>query len=324
MNRIAITALALSPFPFLASLVGFGIAYETPMGSLIGDLFIFVPLGFLAFSKRTAIVPAARRFLLFALGSVILLAPAIALHFGPQMSSNSGSSNAIRLDPLDHPMPADGAAVLRGLKVKDGIMILKNAAGREKMDPSPFSACDYLEWFYPPSHFADENGHGIDFKLTGNNLLHFQDDDGSSANVQWTGSQFVLASAQSAAPSVPVGYPSASSVRAGKIGDLLIILVPMLALVLVTFFVWRQVQEFGPPPVSMIFSGILQVLGMLILSFALLNAPDHGDEVSAGLLALFLVCAGGSSVIGVAVLSWKLLRLRVDERTVMEEGLRGA
>jgi hypothetical protein len=42
---------------------------------------------------------------------------------------------------------------------------------------------DYLEWFYPPSHFNDENGRGVDFKLAGNDLLHFQDDEGSYADV---------------------------------------------------------------------------------------------------------------------------------------------
>ena len=312
MNRISIILLALSPYLVLGCLAGFGIAYESPMGSLIGDPFVFGPLAYLALSIQAAITPTARRFLRLALAAGILLIAGIALHFAPQMSSNSGSSTAIRLDAPDHPMPADGAAVLRGLHVKDGIMILKNAAGRENTDPSPFSACDYLDWFYPPSHFSDEDGHGIDFKLTGNNLLHFQDDDGSYADVQWTGSQFVLAASQSAGHVAPVGYPSAAAARAAKIGDLLIVLAPMLAWLLVTFFVQKQIQEFAPPRGSLVLSAVLQVLGMLILSFAVLNAPDHGDEVSAGLLALFVVGAGACSVIGLIVLSWSLVRLRVE------------
>jgi hypothetical protein len=313
MNRLATILLALSPIAFLGWIGACAAGVDSPLLTLICDLFVVAPLVVLVCSRRLPISPASQRTLFLALACFVLLIPAVLLHFGPRFSMESGGQSVIRLDPPPHQMPAEGAAYLRGLNVKDGVMILKWGDGQEHDGPSPFSACDYLDWFSPPSHFTDENGNGLDFKLTGTNVLHFQDDRGGYADVQWTGSAFVLVASQSAGQSNSARSPTGAGALAGKVGDLLLFLTPMLAWIWMTIFAWQRIDEqTGSLAVSLILSGVLQILGMLILSFAILAAPAHSDEVEAGLMGLFLVAATAASLAGLAILAWNLFRVRLE------------
>jgi hypothetical protein len=310
--RALIVFLALSPIPFLLCLAGFGFAFDTVLGSLAGDVAIFVPLAFLAFSRNTAIPQTCRRWLRAALGSSLLLLPGVALHFVPTFSMKYGHAGQIRLDPPPHPMPAEGAAFLRGLSVKDGVMILKSQPDEDSNSSSPFTACDYLEWFSPPSHFYDENGNGLDFRMSGNDLLHFQDDRGGYADVKWDGKQFVLLASHSAGLADSAKAPGGAATLAGKFGDLLLIVCPMLAWLLITRFAWRYSQESAEPAPSLVLAGVLQIAGMVVLVFGVLSAPAAPDEVSGGLLVLILLFAAACSIAGLSILAWKLIRVRIE------------
>jgi hypothetical protein len=316
MNRVVIILLALSPIAFLGWIGACTAGFDNPLLTLVCDLFVLVPVAVLVFSRSAPLSPGSRRMLIFALGCFLLLLPAVVMHFGPAISMGSGGGSVIRLDPPPHQMPAEGAAFLRGLNVKDGVMILKWGDGQQHDDPSPFSACDYMDWHSPPSHFTDENGNGLDFKLTGTNVLHFQDDRGGYADVQWTGSAFVLVGSQSAGQSNSATSPTAAGSLAGRVGNLLLFLTPMVAWVFVTAFAWKQIEEQnGTPAVSLILGGILQILGMVILSFAIMAAPEHGDEVDAGLMALFLLVGVAASLAGLAILAGNLFRIRLSDQS---------
>lgn len=310
--RALIVLLALSPIPFLLCLAGFGFAFDTVLGSLAGDVAIFFPLAFLAFSSNAAISQTCRRRLRWALGSSFLLLPAVALHVAPTFSMKFGSAGQIRLDPPPHPMPAEGAAFLRGLSVKEGVMILKSQPDEDSNSTSPFTACDYLEWFSPPSHFYDENGNGLDFRMTGNDLLHFQDDRGGYADVKWDGKQFVLLASHSAGQADSAKVPGGAATLAAKFGDLLLILSPVLAWLLITKFARRHFQESAEPAPSLVLAAVLQIAGIIILVFAALSAPAAPDEVSGGLLILILSAASACSIAGLSILAWKLLHVRLE------------
>jgi len=310
--RTIIVFLALSPLPFLICLVGFGFAFDTVLGSLAGDVAIFVPLGFLAFSKHAGNSRTCRRWLRWALGSSLLLLPAVALHLAPTFSMKYGQSGQIRLDPPPHSMPVEGAAFLRGLSVKDGVMILKSQPDEDSNSSSPFTACDYLEWFSPPSHFYDENGNGLDFRMSGNDLLHFQDDRGGYADIKWDGKQFVLLASHTAGLADSAKAPGGAARLAGKFGDLLLILCPMLAWLLITRFAWRHFQESAEPAPSLVLAAVLQIAGMVILAFGVLSAPAAPDEVSGGLLIAILLFASACSIAGLSILAWKLIRVRFE------------
>jgi hypothetical protein len=310
--RALIVVLALSPIPFLLCLVGFGFAFDTVLGSLAGEVAIFVPLAFLAFSKNAAISQSCRRWLRWALGSSFLVLPAVALHLAPNLSMKSGQAGQIRLDPPPHQMPAEGAAFLRGLSVKDGVMILKSQPDEDNNSSSPFTACDYLEWFSPPSHFYDENGNGLDFRMNGKDVLHLQDDRGGFADVRWNGKQFVLLGSHSAGQADSAKSPGAAAALGGKFGDLLLILAPMLAWLLVTRFARQHFQESAEPAPSLVPATVLQIAGMIVLVFAVLSAPAAPDEVAGGLLIAILLFASACSIAGLCILAWKLLCIRVE------------
>ena len=235
-TRILFVFLALSPIPFLLCLAGFGFEFDTVLGSLAGDVFILVPLAFLMFSGNIDLSPHYRRWLRLALGSFRCCSPQWPCFFAPGYSTKFGRGDQIRLDPPPHPMPAEGAAFLRGLSVKHGVTILKSAPDEPSVNSSPFTACDYLEWYSPPSHFYDENGNGLDFRMNGDDLLHFQDDRGGYADVKWDGKQFVLFASHSAGQAGSAKSPSAVAALAGKFGNILLILTPMLAWLLITMF----------------------------------------------------------------------------------------
>jgi len=310
--RAFIVLLALSPIPFLLCLAGFGFAFDTVLGSLAGDAAIFVPLAFLAFSKDVAASESCRGWLRWALGSSLLLLPAMALHFAPMFSMKYSQGGQIRLDPPPHQMPVEGAAFLRGLSVKDGVMILKSEPDEDSNSKSPFTACDYLEWFSPPSHFYDENGNGLDFRMNGNDVLHFQDDRGGYADVKWDGKQFVLLASHWADQADSAKTPGAAAALAGKFGDLLLVLCPMLAWLLITRFAWRHFQESAEPAPSLVLAAVLQIAGMIILVFAVLSAPAAPDEVAGGLLVAILLFASACSIAGLFMLAWKLLGVRLE------------
>jgi hypothetical protein len=310
--RLLMVVLAFSPIAFLLCLIGLGFAFDTTMGSLLGDVAIFVPLVFLAFSKNIALSPLCRRSLRWALASLMLLVPAMALHFAPIYSAKFAHMNQIRLDPPPHEMPAEGATFLRGLSVKDGVMILKWKSGEAHDNPSPYSACDSDDWNYPPSHFNDENGNGLDFRLIGADLLHFQDDRGGYADIKWNGKQFILVASHSSGLADSAKAPTAAAKFAGKLGDLLLILSPMLAWLLVTRFALQHSQESAATSPSLVPAAFFQIAGMIVLGFALLSAPATPDEVSGGLLVLILLCALACSLAGLSILGWHLCRLQLQ------------
>jgi hypothetical protein len=304
--------LAFSPIAFLLCLIGLGFAFDTTMGSLVGDVAVFVPLAFLAFSKNVVLSPICRRSLRWALASLILLIPAMALHFAPIYSAKFVHVNQIRLDPPPHEMPAEGATFLRGLSVKDGVMILKWKSGEAHDNPSPYSACDSDDWNYPPSHFNYENGNGLDFRLIGADLLLFQDDRGGYADIKWNGKQFILVASHSSGVADSAKAPTAAAKFAGKLGDLLLILSPMLAWLLVTRFALQHSQESATTSPSLVPAAFFQIAGMIVLSFAVLSAPATPDEVSGGLLVLILLCALACSLAGLSILGWHLCRLQLQ------------
>ncbi|MGD1278428.1 MAG: hypothetical protein ABR964_14540 [Tepidisphaeraceae bacterium] len=306
--RALVILLAMSPIAFLVCLAGFGFAFDTVMGSLVGDVAVFVPLAFLALSKDVGVAPACRRWLRGALGSVILLLPAVALHFAPTYSIKFGHGDQIRLDPPLHPMSAEGAAMLRGLSVKDGVMILKSEPNKESDNPSPFTACDYSGWYSPPSHFNDENGNGLDFRMSGDDRLHFQDDRGGYADIKWDGKQFILLASHSAGQADSAKSPSSAAKLAGKFGNFFLILCPMLAWLLITKSVQEYFHESGIAAVSLVLAGVLQIAGMMVLAFTVFSAPDTLDEVTGALAFLFTLIACGLSIAGLSIPGWHMLR----------------
>ncbi len=307
--RVGLISLALSPFVLLAGLIGFGISQGTMLGSLLGDLLIFGALAVLAFGKDDGISAEGRRTLRWAL-LVGLLAPAgLALHFMPAVSVHGGGGNSVvRLDPPPHPMPAIGAAVLRGLSVKDGVMILKEDPTLVPNEPSPYSACDNQDWNFPGSHFVDPDGNGMDFKLTGPDLLHFQDDRGGFADVKWDGTQFILVASNSAGQAASAQSPSASAVTTARMGDVLLIVCPMVAWLFITRFAQQERRSRGTG--ALLVGGmVLQIIAIVGVIFVVTSEPASLDEVSGGLLVLFsgviVICFG----LGVGIAAPSLVRI---------------
>jgi hypothetical protein len=267
---------------------------------------IFGPLAFLVFGGGEGLSADSKRYLRWALFSVVLLPVGVLLRFVPVISTQQGGG-AIRLDPPPHEMPAQGAMMLRGLSVRDGVMILRTDPKMLANIASPYTACDNQDWVYPPSHFLDPDGNGMDFTLNGPDLLHFQDDKGGFADIEWEGSRFVLVDSHSGGVSQSARLPSVFGVSAGRAGDFLLILSPLLAFVLITWFA-RQ-QTGGAAAGSLVFSATLQQFAIIVLIFVAWSAPAHFDEVSGGLMMLFLliitVCFGA----GIAILGWHLRRM---------------
>ena len=306
-NRILLALLAFSPLAALFSLAAFAFRFNTPLGILVGDLTIVVPLMVLAFSKSAGFSSRSRRTLQIALACFLLLVPALAMHFAPQYSSKLGRDDLSRiyLDPPPHKMPAQGASILRGLSVDYGVMILR-------CDPGERSVYRAIVWNQdepPPFHFQDQHQNGLDFRLNGDGLLHFEDDRGGFADVRWDGRQFLLSGSHSAGQSASVRSSWGSVVAARSMGSFLLILTPMLAWLIITLFALLRSHETDAPSASLIFAGLLQIMGMALLTFALAAAPASFDEVSGGIMVmlvlLVLVCSGA----GLAILAWRLLRI---------------
>ena len=308
-QRTLFLCLAVSPVLFVICVVCFGLAFNNLLGSLAGDVAILVPLVWLDFTP--AVAERLRRGLIVATASFALLVPAIALYFAPTYAMRFNKSVAqIRLDPPPHAMPADGAAFLRGLSVKDGVMILRWSPNDAAGHPSPYSACDYSDWHDPPSHFSDENGNGLDFTLLGPDLLRFKDDCGGYADVKWDGSQFQLVASHSAGQAARAKSPGNAAIKLREIGNLLLILTPSLAWLALTYVTWLHDHQTGRLSPLPALAAVLQGLGMLGLGVAILGSGSAHDEVSGGLSALVVVASAITSLVGLAILGWKLARIR--------------
>jgi hypothetical protein len=310
LTRSSLVCLALSPLLFLIGLAASMFTLGSVMGGLPGSALAFLALLLLQYSKNSNLSRASRWFLRVALVSLLLLLPAIALHFTPRFSMRYAHADRIYLDPPPHPMPTEGAAILRGLNNKDGVMIVRWKPGEAEAQQSPYGAINDQNSFAPPSHFTDENGNAMDFRLIGDDLLHFADDRGGTADVRWDGRQFVLTASHSAGQAQSARTPTRAAAFAGKLGDLLIMLAPMLAWLFVTRFVQQRQGEVGIQSRTLILSAVLQVTAMGVLAFALLAAPARPDEVSGGLEVLFVLVAFACSTAALGTLAWHALRLR--------------
>ena len=306
--------LAASPIAVLGTVALFGFKYDTPLGSLIGDAAIIVPLAIFVFSRGVGFSARVRHALRFALGSFLLLIPALLMHFSPA-ASRSSTSSRIYLDPPPHQMPAQAAAVLRGLSVEYGVMILKRTTGESE----EYTAIVGNQDKAPPFHFHDEHANGIDFRMPGPDLLHFQDDRGGYADVRWDGRRFVLAASASAGQAANVRSIANRGVR--TLGDSLLIVTPMLAWLLITLAALLRSNETDRPSASLILAGLLQIAGLALLIFLLAAAPARMDEVSGGIMAMGMLCVLCCSGAGLAILGFGLLRMNVAlEQKNADEG----
>ena len=143
-------------------------------------------------------------------------------------------------------------------------------------------------------------------------MLHFEDDRGGYANVRCDGHNFVLIESHSAGRSASAKQTDTRFMSSSKMGDLLLLLTPMLAWLLITWFVRRNSDASGAQSTAMALAAPLQIGGMIVLSFALLAAPQTMDEVSGGLMALFVLIAAVCSLAGLSILAWGVMRVDLE------------
>lgn len=311
-NKLLI-CLAVSPIPFAVCVVAFGWEFENLLGSMVGDLAIVLPLLFLIFARGTP--KPMRRGLIVATAMFLLLVPAVASYFAPAYATRIGAFSApIRLDP--HPDPTGNAAFLSGLSVKHDVLILRSRTEEDSDDSSPYSAFQDQEWHHPPSHFSDESGNGLEFTLIAPDLLRFKDDRGGYADVKWNGSQFQLADSHSAGQADGAKSPDDLALQLHltlqlqKIGDLLLILAPLLAWLALTRWAWMHDRPARTSSAILEVSGVLQVLGIIGFTVTILGSSTRPDEVSGGILVLGVLWSAAASLAGLVILGWKLAEIR--------------
>jgi hypothetical protein len=272
--------IAVSPFAIFAGAYLIGMAFENPLGGLLGLIMLYGSLGLLVFVPGM-VGSAAKIWLGPALATCLLLIPAIIMYQQPEAEPITATTtpNPITLRPnADNPAAVD----VWGLSFYYPPTLSRAAPGLPYQYQLDAFVVMTREVHPPPAHFDDTHGDTLDFTTIAPDQVRIQDNRGGYADIHWDGKQFAIVNFHSAGQSVwAIGserpyHPN----HHHEWGASLLGFTPCLAWLLVGLFViqWRarMSQHFAMPVTAV----VLKSIGLAFAActvYVQSTEPSYGD-----------------------------------------------